>query len=93
MVEHADLALRGDPARVQDPLGAQSVDQHHQLMGGEVEVEAGGQLAETACLIQVTAQPGAEAVELRMLQVPQSRRAERPAPEADLDLFFCRTSV
>ena len=70
MVEHADLALRGNPARVQDPLGAQPVDQHHQLMGGEVEVEAVGQLAETAGLSQMTAQPGAEVVELRMLQVP-----------------------
>jgi hypothetical protein len=28
MVEHADLALRGDPARVQHPFRAQPVDQH-----------------------------------------------------------------
>ena len=85
-VEHGYLAPSGNPVRVQDALGAQPVDERHQLMGGEIEVEPAGKLAEARRLGQVTSQPGPEPVKLGVLQLPQRGRAQRPAPEADLDL-------
>ena len=55
VIKHANLALRGDPARVKHPFRAQPVDQHHQLVRGEVEVKAVGQLAAPPGLGQMTA--------------------------------------
>ncbi len=55
-------------------------------MGGQVQVDVTAQLAERPGLGQVRAQPLPEPVELGVLQFAQRRVAERPAPEADLDL-------
>jgi hypothetical protein len=46
---------------------------------GEIEIDAAGQLTAVAGLGQMPAQPGAEPVELGVLQVPEFRRAQRPA--------------
>src|SRR5262249_56333808 len=85
-VEHLDLAGWRDPPGVEHALRAHAVDEHDQLVRGEIEVDAAGQLTAVAGLGQMPAQPGAEPVELGVLQVPELRRAQRPAPEADLDL-------
>jgi len=55
-------------------------------VGGLGEVHAVAQLALILGLGQIAAQPLREAVELRVLQLAQPGVAQRPAPEADLDL-------
>ena len=57
-------------------------------MRGQADVHALTKLAVLFRLDQVPAQPVGEAVELRVLQPPQRRVAQGPAPEADLDLGF-----
>ena len=55
-------------------------------MGGQRDVHSVAQVAVLLGLGQVAAQPLGEAVELGVLQLPQGRVTQRPAPEADLDL-------
>jgi hypothetical protein len=55
-------------------------------MGGEIGIEGVRQFPQLRRLRHMAAQPFPEAVELGMLQVPQLRGAQCPAPEADLDL-------
>jgi hypothetical protein len=55
-------------------------------VSGQRDVHAVAELAVLLGLGQVTAQPRGEAVELGVLQLAQRRVAQRPAPEADLDL-------
>ncbi len=72
MVEHGDLAIWRDPVRVENALGAQPVDEHDELVGGEVDVQRIPQLrpAQADRLGQVAAQPGPEMIELGVLQFP-----------------------
>src|SRR5580704_11241248 len=85
-IEHLDLALRRDPVRIQHALRGETVYEHDELMCRYLDIAAAGELAALPCLLQMTVQPGAEPVELRMLQVAKLRVPERAAPEADLDL-------
>src|SRR6266705_1155315 len=62
------------------------VDQHDQLMGGQVHVDVIADLAELLRLGEVRAESLPEPVELAELEVARRRVAERAAPEADLDL-------
>jgi acyl dehydratase len=86
LVEHLLLAVRGDPVGVEHALGAEPVDQDQQLVGRQGGVHPVAQLALLLRLGEIAAQPVREMVELRMLQPAQPRVAQRPAPEADLDL-------
>ena len=86
LVKHLLLAVRGDPVGVEHPLGAEPVDQDEQLVGGQIDVRAVAELAALLRLDEMPAQPVGEAVELGVLELAQRRIAQRPAPEADLDL-------